>query len=155
MKRIRLFIASSAELKGERMELVDLVLDLNHVLEKYSVEIEPVLWEYMDSSMREGRKEDEYLAELRMCEICIILFWETLGEYTIEELDVALKERNEGRLPKHIYAMFKEPSNEISEELKTFKESFKLKYANVPLLNFKDDKSLRNQVEGILMRISK
>ena len=151
----RIFIASSAELKDERMELVDLILDLNHVLEASSIELEPVPWEHMDSSMREGRKEDEYLAELRKCEICLVLFWKTLGEYTVEELDVALTEMNNGRLPKQIYVMFKEPSNGISDELKTFKESFKLKYANVPTLNFEDDKSLRNQVEEIFMRFSK
>ena len=91
------FIASSAELKTERLELVDLLMDLNDEWVKRGVKFKPVLWEYMDSSMQDGRKEDEYLAKLRTCEICIVMFWRMLGEYTVEELDVAVAEMIVGR----------------------------------------------------------
>lgn len=149
MKILNVFIASSAELKSERMELVDLMQDLNDELETKGVKFKPVLWEYMDSSMRAGRKEDEYLVKLRECEICIVLFWRTLGEYTVEELDVAVAEMQAGRYPKEVHVFFKEPAENASEELVSFKENFYDKYQLNPEA-FNDISSLRKQIKGIL-----
>lgn len=149
MKTIKLFIASSAELKNERMELVDLMQDLNDELEEKCIKFKPVLWEYMDSSMRAGRKEDEYLVKLRECEICIVLFWRTLGEYTVEELDVAMAEMQAGRLPKKVFVLFKEPADDISEELASFKKRLKNKEL-IYLNSFNSIPMLRKQVEIIL-----
>ena len=149
MKRINIFIASSAELKRERMELVDLMQDLNDDLEGRNIKLKPVLWEYLDSSMRAERKEDEYLVKLRECEICIVLFWQILGEYTVEELDVAIKEMRLGGCPKEVHVLFKAPAPNASDELISFKENFYNKY-QLDLETFNDIISLRKQVEGIL-----
>lgn len=149
MKTIKLFIASSAELKPERMELVDLMQDINDNLEGRNIKLKPVLWEYMDSSMRAERKEDEYLVKLRECEICIVLFWQILGEYTVEELDVAVEEMRSGRYPKEVHVFFKEPAPNASGELISFKEIFYNNYQLHPE-TFNDISSLRKQIEGIL-----
>ena len=149
MKTINIFIASSSELKRERMELVDLMQDMNEDIEGRDIKFKPVLWEYMDSSMRAERKEDEYLAKLRECEICIVLFWQILGEYTVEELDVAMEEMRSGRFPKEVHVLFKAPAPNASEELISFKENFYGKYQVNPE-TFNDISSLRKQVEGIL-----
>ena len=149
MSTKQIFIASSAELKRERMELVDLTHDMNDDLEGLNSKLKPVLWEYMDSSMRAERKEDEYLAKLRECEICIVLFWQILGEYTVEELDVAMEEMRSGRFPKEVHVLFKAPAPNASEELISFKENFYGKYQVNPE-TFNDISSLRKQVEGIL-----
>lgn len=151
MKTIIFFIASSSELKRERMELVDLMQDLNEVYKEKNFKLKPVLWEYMDSSMRAERKEDEYLEKLRQCEICLVLFWRTLGEYTVEELDVAVKEMMAGRLPKQVYVLFKEPCDGISKELVDFKESFSLRYPHIPIQTFKDEKMLREHVTNHIL----
>ena len=149
MKRIDVFIASSAELKSERMELVDLMQDLNDELETKGVNFKPVLWEYMDSSMRAGRKEDEYLVKLRECEICIVLFWRTLGEYTAEELNVAVTEMQAGRLPKKVYVLFKEPADDISEELASFKKDIIDNKSLYPI-SYNSIQLLRKHVEAFL-----
>ncbi len=149
MSTKQIFIASSAELKRERMELVDLMQDMNDNLVEQSIKYKPVPWEYMDSSMRAGRKEDEYLAKLRECDICIVLFWQILGEYTVEELDVAVEEMRSGRCPKEVYVFFKEPAENASGELISFKENFCNKYQLNPE-TFNDIRSLRKLVEGIL-----
>ena len=74
MERIKVFIASSAEMEYERKELVYLmVIEMNEELEQKGYELVPEKWEYMDSSMRERRKEDEYLDNLRECEISKII----------------------------------------------------------------------------------
>ena len=150
-KLYKIFVASSAELKRERMELVDLMQDMNDILVENSIKLKPVLWEYMDSSMRVERKEDEYLAKLRECEVCIVLFWQILGEYTVEELDVAVKEMRSVRCPKEVHVLFKEPAEKASEELISFKENFNNKY-KLHSNTFYNAESLRELVEDILQK---
>ena len=149
--RRNIFIASSAELKTERLELVDLLLDLNNDTKNVGIQFKPVVWEFMDSSMQEGRKEDEYLVRLKECEICLVLFWKTLGEYTVEELDVAGKEMYAGRLPKKVLVLFKEPSDGISPELLAFKDSYSKKYTDIPSRIFTDMKSLKDIVSRFIL----
>ncbi len=151
MKTINIFIASSAELRKERDELTDLFLDLNQ--ESFyakGIQLHAERWEYADSSMRTERKEDEYLNRLRTCDISITMFWNTLGEYTVEELDVAEAEKNAGRIPKTNYVFFKNPENSISPELADFQASFAERYPSVPIYTFDDNLSLRQQVAKII-----
>lgn len=150
MKKISIFIASSSELKSERNELVDLIQDLNEEYENKNIKLKAVLWEFMDSSMGEARKEDEYLEKLRECEICVVMFWQTLGEYTEEELKVAVTEMNTGKLPKRVYVLFKEPCENISKELTKFKLSFPEKYPHIPVLYFHDLELLREITTNLL-----
>ena len=150
MKTICILIASSAELKRERMELVDLMQDMNDDLDGRNIKLKPVLWEYMDSSMGEMRKEDEYLEKMRECEICIVLFWLTLGEYTVEELNVAVTEMYAGRLPQKVYVLFKEPADDISDELYLFKQDFPIRYGTYPS-TFTNFQSLRETVKTYII----
>lgn len=146
--KTNIFIASSSELKRERKELVDLMMDLNQEPSNKAkgFKLEPVLWEYMDSSMRAQRKEDEYLAELRKCEICIVLFWNILGEYTLEELDVAVQEMNAGNYPQKVFVFFKEPAPTISEGLADLKTHFAERYPSLPVDTFDSVVALRCKV---------
>ena len=151
MKTINIFIASSAELKRERMVCVDLLLDLNQEPENKArdVKYEPVLWEYMDASMTAQRKEDEYLDELRQCETCIVLFWKTLGEYTVEELDVAVAEKQAGRKPNQVYVLFKEPAEDMTDELRDFKNHFAENYPGISEYSYSTIKELRTKIEEV------
>lgn len=152
MEQINIFIASSSELKRERMELVDLIQDLNREFKKRDIKLKPVLWEYMDSSMRAERKEDEYLVRLRESDICIVLFWQILGEYTEEELDVAVAEKNAGRKPQTVYVLFKEPADNITPELVPFKADFAARYPSIPMTIFTSIPQLRNLVTEIISK---
>ena len=154
LKTKHIFIASSAELKQERLELVDLLEDLTQ--EKYKaqgIKLMSELWEYVDSSMREKRKEDEYLERLKESEICIVLFWKTLGKYTLEELDVAVAEMQAGRKPNKVYMLFKESTEDIAPALSEFKENVSVRYPNVPLEIFDSMDNLRKKVTAILAAI--
>lgn len=146
MMTIKIFIASSAELNQERKELVDLMQDLIDETGGQAIKFKTKLWEFMDSSMGEKHKEEEYLEKLRECDICIVLFWLTLGEYTVKELDVAISEMHAGKLPKLVYVLFKEPYDGISDELMRFKESFSQRYPHVPVQTFNNKKMLRELV---------
>ena len=153
--KTNIFIASSSELKRERFELVDLMLDINQepANKANGIKLEPVLWEYMDSSMRAQRKEDEYLAELRKCELCIVLFWNILGEYTLEELDVAVQEMNAGNYPPKVFVFFKEPAPTISEGLADLKAHFGERYPSVIVETFDTTEILRRKMLRIVRTI--
>ena len=128
---IKVFIASSSKMKTERLEIIDLLVDLNDEYEDLGIKFEPVIWEFMDSSMRETRKEDDYLIEMVKCQICIVMFWRTLGEYTLEEFEVAIKEMKANRNIKAIYLLFKEPCEGISNELSEFKRTCEIYYQDI------------------------
>ena len=146
----KIFIASPAELKSERRELIDLLQDLNDEWEDQGVKFKPVVWEFMDSSMQEGRKENEYLDRLKECEVCLVLFWKTLGEYTLEELEVAVTEKRAGRFPRQVLILLKEPSDGITEELATFKDNYPKQNPDIPSCVFSDENSLRDTVSRFI-----
>ena len=129
MKTIKIFLASSEELKEERKELADIIANLNHILSRRDIFVDLVKWEYLDASMGPAHKQDEYNAELRECEMCIILYWTRFGIYTKTELDTAYGELKEGHNPRKLYVYFKD-SDAISEELKLFRDSFPSKYGH-------------------------
>ena len=129
MKTIKIFLASSEELKEERKELADIVANLNHILSKQGVFVDLVKWEYLDASMGAAHKQEDYNAELRDCEMCIVLYWTRFGMYTKTELETAYTELKGGRNPRKLYVYFKE-SDDISEDLRTFRDSFPTVYGH-------------------------
>ena len=129
MMKIKIFIASSSELKLERLEFVDMIQQFNDILEHRGMQIKPIKWEHLDASMGVERKQDEYNKELRQCEICLVLYWKTFGEYTTEEFNTAYQGLSEGNNPQKIYVYFKEAS-EISKELRSFRDSFPTRYGH-------------------------
>ena len=129
MKTIKIFLASSEELKEERLQLADLVENLNHTLAKQDLHIQLVKWEYLDSSMGPKHKQEEYNEELRTCELCLVLYWTKFGMYTKKELDTAYHELCAGNNPKKLYVYFKDGS-EITPDLKSFRDSFPDQYGH-------------------------
>lgn len=129
MKTVKVFIASSEELRLERLEFTDMIQQLNRILKPRGVEIDPVKWEYLDASMGPLHKQEEYNRELKSCEICLVLYWTRFGDYTRSELDTAYSELCAGRNPQKLYVYFKD-TEDITPELKNFKESFSSKYGH-------------------------
>ena len=129
MKTIKIFLASSEELKEERKELADIIANLNHILSRRDIFVDLVKWEYLDASMGASHKQEEYNAELRECELCMVIYWKRFGKYTKTELETAYNELKEGHNPKKLYVYFKDSEN-LSEEMRTFKASFPSKYGH-------------------------
>ena len=141
MKTIKIFIASSNELKDERVLMASLANELSTRLEKVGIQVIAVEWESLDSSMNEEHKQEEYNEKLRECDMCMVLYWTKFGMYTKTELDTAYKEKIEGKNPQKVWVYFKEvddPSNMPTEELKEFRDSFPTKYGHfyTPFANF-------------------
>ena len=117
MKTVKVFIASSEELRLERLEIADMIQQLNRILKPRGVEIDPL------------DNHEEYHRELQNCEICLVLYWTRLEDYTKNELDTAYSELRANRNPQKLYVYFKD-TEEITPELKAFKESFATAYGH-------------------------
>lgn len=141
MKTIKIFVASSEELKEERELMASLANDLSTKLEKIGIQVIAIEWENLDSSMGEPHKQEEYNEKLRECEMCMVLYWTKFGKYTKTELETAYKEKVNGKNPQKLWVYFKEvndPTKEITNELKEFRDSFPIKYGHfyTPFANF-------------------
>ena len=129
MKKIKIFLASSEELKEERIVMEALFNRLNKLFKGRGLELDLEIWEYLDASMTDKRKQDEYNDVLKQCDICIVLFWRKFGCYTGEELDTAYQRMRQKEKPYKIYVFFKNPnSDEITPELKDFIANYEKRY---------------------------
>ncbi|MGL4943698.1 MAG: tetratricopeptide repeat protein [Thermoguttaceae bacterium] len=131
MKTIRVFLASSEELKSDRNEFSDLVLQLNDLFERRQIQIKLKRWEHLDASMGTSHKQEEYNNVIRECEMAMVLFWTKFGDYTKDEFETAYNELKAGRNPQKIYVFFKDAvPEEMHEELKNFRGSFDTAYGH-------------------------
>lgn len=130
METIKIFLASSSELGRERVEIGDLVSHLNHVLQNRKIMIDLVKWEYLDASMSDIHKQQEYNRELSGCEMCLVIYYTIFGKYTKSELDTAFERKKQGDTPHRLYVYFKNGEGQPSQELKEFKDSFPDNYGN-------------------------
>ena len=117
MRTLKVFIASSEELRLERLEFADMIQHLNRILKPRGIEIEPI------------DNHEEYNRELKNCELCLVLYWTRFGDYTKSEFDTAYSELCAGRNPQKLYVYFKD-ADEITPELRAFKESFDTQYGH-------------------------
>lgn len=106
-KTIRIFLASSAELKEDR-DAFDLYLrQQNDGLRKEGLYLQIVRWEKFLDAMSKTRLQDEYNKAVRNCDIFVSLFKTKTGKYTEEEFDVANETFKDTGKPL-IYTYFRE-----------------------------------------------
>ena len=120
---MKIFLASSNELKHEREYLADVVFYLGRLLHDMGSEqrVELVKWEYLDSSMGIDHKQDEYNRELATCDAAVVLFWRKFGEYTESEFQTAIHGVRSSGSTRRLSVLFKETGEIRSPELETFR----------------------------------
>jgi len=89
MKNIRIFIASSSELKEDRIQFELFIGQKNNHLYKKGLRLEVVQWEYFKDSMSATRLQDEYNKSIRESDFVLCLFYTKVGKYTEEEFSTA------------------------------------------------------------------
>lgn len=109
LKTIKIFIASSAELKEDREGFEKFINVENNRLNNLGFRIEIVQWEYFNDAVSVTRLQDEYNKALLQCDIALCLFFTKAGKYTEEEFDTAYRLFKEKGKPK-IYTYFKDAS---------------------------------------------
>ena len=146
MKTIKIFLASSAELKEDRDALrLFLSVENDRLVEK-NIYFKLVQWEYFLDAVSDTRMQNEYNKALEECDIVLSLFFTRAGKYTQEEFEKALAKFKETGKPR-IYTYFKDPPvnmGDIDEKafnsLSKFKKRlaklghFHTKYTNIDYL---------------------
>ncbi|NCR78086.1 MAG: ABC transporter substrate-binding protein [Microcystis aeruginosa K13-06] len=127
IKIIKIFLASSSELKDDREQFEIFINRKNKKYIEQGIFLELVVWEDFIDAMSKTRLQDEYNKAITECHIFVSLFHTKVGKYTEEEFLKALETfKANGNL--RIYTYFKNaPINagQIGPEIMT-------------LLNFKE-----------------
>ena len=116
---LRIFLASSAELRDDRDQLDLYLRQQNDLFRKEGLYLEIVRWENFLDAMADTRLQDEYNREVRACDIFVSLFFTKAGLFTEEELDTAHQHYQQTGRP-FIYTFFKNaPRNtgDIGDEI--------------------------------------
>lgn len=92
MKNIRLFLASSNEMKADRDEFEKMIRRKNDDWQKEGKPyIDLEMWEEASEAMSATRSQDEYNKTIRAVDIFVMLFWtkvaltKTLGRLCLEK----------------------------------------------------------------------
>jgi internalin A len=156
-KTIKIFLASSSELKEDR-DAFDLYFrQQNDRLRKQGIYLEIVRWENFLDAMSDTRLQDEYNKEVKACDIFVSLFFTKTGKYTEEEFDVAHQQFLSAKKPL-IYTFFKNaPVNleNISDEINSLLY-FKKKLAALGhfYTNYDNIEHLKRQFKDQLEKLS-
>jgi hypothetical protein len=123
MKTIKIFLASSAELKEDRVSFGNFIRELDRRYRQRGIYIDLYTWEDADSAYNGERKQDEYNRNVRDSDMLVALFKSKAGGFTKEEFEVAVNQFTETGKPK-VYVYFRqlEDDSKITDELKKFIE---------------------------------
>ena len=122
MKTIKIFLASSDELKPDRDAFGNLVRRLDRIYEKRGVRIDLFEWEDYDAAYNNVPKQDEYDEQVRASDMFLALFYIKGGKFTIREFNVATEEFRNHASPKvFVYCKDLQPGEKESAELAEFK----------------------------------
>lgn len=145
MKKIKIFLASSEELRRERLEIADLIGHMNLALENEDMRIYLVKWEYLDASMSERHKQEEYNRTLEQCNLCFVLFATRFGKYTESELKTAYDKLCDGGTDTGKLTVFFKDAVAEADELREFRSTFKYSYPEIPTETFDSVVSLEKE----------
>jgi len=154
LKTIKIFLASSSELKEDREEFRKFISVENDRLKKKNIYLEIVQWEQFLDAISDTRLQDEYNKVIGECDIFLCLFYTKVGKYTAEEFDTAYQVFKEKGKPM-IWTYFKDSpvntgsNNDENNTIPTFKKKlndlghFPTNYSNIDNLKYQ----FRNQLD--------
>ncbi|WP_372757456.1 hypothetical protein [Mariniflexile sp.] len=132
MKTVRIFIASSSELKDDRDQFRMFISKENDRLHTEGIYLEVVQWENFLDAISDTRLQDEYNKAISTCDIVLCLFFTKVGKYSAEEFDTAYQVFKDKGKPK-IWTYFKNAqinTGSITDEINTLL-AFKKKIGNL------------------------
>ena len=150
----KIFLASSAELKGDRAEFEIFISRKNKDWVAKGVFLDLVIWEDFLDAMSQTRLQDEYNKVIRECDLFVMLFWTKVGQYTKEEFETAFGQFKSTNKP-FMFTYFKDAEISVASANKkdlmslwSFQEKlsslghFYTVYKNVDDLKFKFNQQL-------------
>ena len=122
-KTFKIFLASSNDLREERISFGNFIRKLDNIYHKHGISIKMFEWEDQMDFIDDRRTQDKYNDAVRISDMFIALFYKKAGVYTIEEYNVAIEEFQKKGYPK-VLVYFKNLQNDYKESLalKEFKK---------------------------------
>ena len=108
-RTIRIFLASSSELREDRDAFDLRMRQLNDRLRNRGIYLKIERWEHFLDAMSQTRLQDEYNQAIRECDVFVSLFFTKTGKYTEEEFTTAHEHFKSTGRP-FIYTYFKNAS---------------------------------------------
>lgn len=122
MKTIKIFLASSNELKHDREQFEIEINRKNKAWQKKGIFLHLEIWEDLSSKMSSTRSQDEYNKKIKESDIFVLLACNKVGMYTAEEFDTAFGAFKATKKP-FIFTWFKEPTTTTEPSLQAFKNN--------------------------------
>ena len=125
-KTYNIFLASSNELREDRIAFGDFIRHLDNIYENRGIRIKLFKWEDYDAAYNDCRKQGEYNENVKTSNMFLTLFSTIGGKYTIEEFNVAVEAYRKNRSPKvYVYCKTLQEGQEETPALKRFKKKLK------------------------------
>jgi tetratricopeptide (TPR) repeat protein/GTPase SAR1 family protein len=156
MQKIKIFLASSAELKDDREQFEIFINRQNKQLADKGIFLHLEIWEDFIEAMSQTRLQDEYNKAIENCDVFLMLFFTKVGPYTLEEFEKAFGKFKKTSKPL-IYTFFKKASiniGDIGEEINTlFSFQKKLKELKHFQSFYKNTEDLLHQFDEQLKKL--
>ncbi|MFK5968966.1 MAG: NB-ARC domain-containing protein [Candidatus Marithrix sp.] len=110
---IKIFLASSFELREDREALRSFIATKNDMLHEQGVYLKLVTWEDSNAIVPDGMQSN-YNEAIKECDVIFFLFWKKAGKYTLEEFEVAYEYFKRTSKP-NIYTYFKDETERTPE----------------------------------------
>jgi hypothetical protein len=121
MKTIKIFLASSNELKHDREQFENEINRKNKAWHSKGIFLHLEIWEDLSSRMSSTRSQDEYNKKIKESDIFMLLACNKVGMYTAEEFDTAFGAFKATSNP-FIFTWFREPTATPEPSLQESKE---------------------------------
>ena len=156
-KKIKIFLASSSELKEEREQFEIFIHRENQKLYEKGIFLKLQLWENFIDAMSKTRLQDEYNSVVKHSDIFVSLFFTKVGKYTLEEFETAFGQFKKTGKPL-VYTYFKNApidTEQITDEIQSLLDfrkkledlgHFRTIYKNIDDLKLQ----FKNQLEKVL-----
>jgi Leucine-rich repeat (LRR) protein len=113
LRTIKIFLASSSELKEDRNDFELHFLRKNKDYRRQGFKVEVLRWETFPDAMSKTRLQEEYNEEVRNCDIFVSLFKTKTGKFSEEEFNVAHRSfKDSGRPLIYTYIMQTNTTND-------------------------------------------
>ena len=97
---IKLFLASSNELKSERDKIEKALGRKNDLLRNQGFKVALSIWEDAKSVGKSVRSQDNYNLEIETCNLFTMLFYSKVGKYSLEEFELANSLFDKEKMPR-------------------------------------------------------
>lgn len=106
MQTIKIFLASSSELKSDREQFEIFINRKNKQWVNRGIFLHLLIWEDGLNAMSRTRSQDDYNKAIRECDLFVMLFFTKVGRYTEEEFETAFGQYKQTNKP-FIFTYFK------------------------------------------------